>query len=339
MNRTSTKFQFGSPSPSKEILSQVRTVSERLLLITDEERRRLLKLDAGMPKAETVALLMLHQMAAAARSQVLLAEARCIPQTAHSPATALSRLVTEGLIYMNYLLAEECDWRAHVFAMGDSMMRERYELSCDGLSWTRKHGSKPPQPPQSSRRATFVRLTCKPGEVDDFEAEWILHHLRALALTDASLLSRMSVRPDQRFRLDELRGLWNRVGEIVTDTAKPLWRAARDQWNLLPNWPFGLTPRDAVAAGHLEARLTEAARRARILRATTVAQHLEWIRRLGLELNSDLAHFSPARVLLRGSGFVNPALASSLAMLYWTCRLLSDDFVWAPKARRAVPWK
>jgi hypothetical protein len=313
--------------------------SERLLLISGEERRRLLKLDAGMPMAETVALLMLHQMAAVARSQVLLAEARCIPETVHSPATALSRLVTEGLIYMNYLLAEDCDWRAHVYAMGDSMMREKYELNCDGLSWTRKHGPKPPRPPDSSLRATFVRLTCKPGEVDDFEAQWILHHMRILASIDPSLLGRMSVKPGQRFRLDKLRGLWNRVGTIVSDTAKPLWKAARDQWNLLPSWPFGLRPREAEAAGHLEARLTEAARRARILRATTVAQHLEWIRRLGLDLNSDLAHLSPARVFLTGSGFVDPALASSLAMLYWTCRLLSDDFVWTPKARKAVPWK
>jgi len=281
---------------------------------------------------------MLHQMATIARAQSLLAEARCLPENSHNPATALVRLMTEGLVYLNYMLVEDSDWRSRVFAIGDEMLREYYECCSDGRPWHRYHGSRQlPARPDPVDKARFIRLTCQPDTVDDFEAEWIFRHAGRMAEMCPATMRGLVPSPGTRAGIDELRQSWNVLGNRIGDKkAKAYWTETSRQWNCLKEWPFGLRQERAVELGRLGERIQELVQKERNPNPEFVTQTMEWIHRLGLDLHSDLAHFSPARVFLRGAGFTNPALANALLMLFWATRLLEPHFAWASDAKKAV---
>lgn len=294
--------------------------------------------------AEQVCLSMLQEMASLAEVIALLAT-RQDSWSACSACTALGRLPVEGLVYLNYVVqSPDREHAARLYVCSDIAWREFRLDSGVGRGWRRKHGAQEPHRPAAGRVAPLPVTKEESAEVDRLETESLGTAFdRVAAQADADVKQDIvAARPNATADVDMWRAAWNGLESLLKERggrAKSEWQQQNGPWNRLKQWPCGLPPKKALADGRLLDQVESMfAAENPPEAADNVGRRLlvEWISDVGLDVMSNLAHFSLWRTLLDPSRFVSGTVATTFYVLFLAVRLPGLSYDWARRLRNTV---
>ena len=334
-------------NPARQTLSVVDCLESKIKPVLAAIGQRLRELgpeltDQQMP--EYAALRMLEQMAVIAEAVVMLERHERSAQS-HTPATALGRLAVEGLIYLNYLTADESQavMRAMCYVACEIMWREAFEDRRQGRLWRRWHGA-PPRKPPAAAGEFCLPVEQKHGRyVDDFERRWTLDDAKILQRNHGACLGwcdELVALASPRTPAEHLRERWNNPPPL--GPTKKRWEEMNRRWNMMKEWPFGLKPKTAYEEGGLEERIRRlVGRESSSAEGSGQPQSFlalckEWTSRVGLDLMSNFSHFSPARIAIDPRAFQGLAATLHLMSIRLAVRLLACHHPWADKLREEV---
>ncbi len=328
------KEQVSAPSRQRpsaaSCLRQLKDTSSRILGVCRKEVAEIKS--SGKPwDAEYVYLVHFEQMAAIGAAIVCLAENRETFGDTCPPSSVLGRTINEGLIYLNFMLREKSEERASWFLVCETFWRESYIDRQEGKVWRRFHGKSSGKKENCSK--VFITLKVEQWEeeaCDEFEKQRILRDVKDLAdlsIQNRHAQKRKSLPPSAS--VTKWREYWNDLGSKLKDRVRDQWKKSNKRWNLMCKWPFGLPPKNAIQEGSLLDEID------RIVKDDcprgTVRTDLmkEGLTAVGLDIMSDLTHFSPTRVVIGRAGFEGITIATAIYVLSVATRLLSEHYEWA----------